>query len=586
MKGTQHPTRRRGRGPGRLFSLVLALVAAIGLTSTTALALPSHKDASLIRLPLPRLAAAPMDAVAAMQPSWNLGNTLDAIPDETSWGNPPATKALFDTIKAQGFRSVRIPVTWSGHQSATASYTIDATWMNRVKQVVDWALADGLHVVLNVHHDSWQWIATMPTDHDNVLARFKATWTQIAAKFRDSSQTLLFESNNEPQFNNTTDAQGNQYNNELNTAFHTLVRQSGGNNATRLLMLPTLHTNAGQDFLDILAAEMKSLNDPGLVATVHFYGWYPFSVNVAGGTRFDATAQKDMSDTFTRIRDTLTSKGIPVYLGEYGLLSYPDYNHPARVEPGEGLKYFEQFGYEARSAGVTTALWDAFNFLNRTTLQWRDPAIVNQIKSSWTTRSGTASADRIFLAKSSAVTARTLTLNPNGGTFRGLWQGNTMLAAGRDYTVSGNQLTLTATALTRLAGNRAYGVNATIEARFNRGLPWKIYVTTYDTPVLSNAIGNTSGVTIPAQFRGDQLATMEATYADGGNAGPTDWTPYQEFNEAFSPDYPGNALLLTSKFVNSLRDNAQATLVFHFWSGATVTYRVTKSASSVTGTVG
>ncbi|WP_330293261.1 cellulase family glycosylhydrolase [Streptomyces sp. NBC_00576] len=586
MKGTQHPTRRRSRGPGRLFGLVLALVAAIGLTSTTAFALPSHQDASLIRLPLPRLAAAPVDTVAAMQPSWNLGNTLDAIPDETSWGNPLTTKALFDTIKAQGFRSVRIPVTWSGHQSATAPYTIDATWMNRVKQVVDWALADGLYVVLNVHHDSWQWIATMPTDHDNVLARFKATWTQIAAKFRDSPQALLFESNNEPQFNNTTDAQGNQYNNELNTAFHTLVRQSGGNNATRLLMLPTLHTNAGQDFLDVLVSEMKSLNDPNLVATVHFYGWYPFSVNIAGGTQFDATAQKDMTDTFTRIRNTLTSKGIPVYLGEYGLLSYPDYNHPPRVEPGEGLKYFEQFGYEARAAGVTTALWDAFNFLNRTTLQWRDPAIVNQIKSSWTTRSGTASSDRIFLAKSSAITAKTLTLNPNGGTFLGLWQGNTMLAAGRDYTVSGNQLTLTATALTRLAGNRAYGVNATIEARFNRGLPWKIYVTTYDRPALSNATGNTSGVTVPTQFRGDQLATMEATYADGSNAGPTDWTPYQEFNEAFSPDYPGNALLLTSKFVNSLRDNAQATLVFHFWSGATVTYRVTKSGSTVTGTVG
>lgn len=386
-------------------------------------------------------------------------------------GQPLTTKALFDKIKAEGFRSVRIPVTWSGHQSATAPYTIDATWMNRVKQVVDWALADGLYVVLNVHHDSWQWIATMPTDHDNVLARFKATWTQIAGKFRDSPQSLLFESNNEPQFNNTTDAQGIQYNSELNTAFHTLVRQTGGNNATRLLMLPTLHTNAGQEFLDALVGEMQALNDPNLVATVHFYGWYPFSVNVAGGTRFDATAQKDMSDTFTRIRNTLTSKGIPVYLGEYGLLNYPDHNHPARVELGEGLKYFEQFGYEARTAGVTTALWDAFNFLNRTTFQWRDPAIINQIKSSWTTRSGTASSDRIFLAKSSAITAQTLTLNPNGGNFLGLWQGNTMLAPGRDYTVSGNQLTLTATALTRLAGNRAYGVNATIEAASTGACP-------------------------------------------------------------------------------------------------------------------
>src|SRR3954447_2241005 len=126
-----------------------------------------------------------------------------------------SVKESFDTIKSQGFRSVRIPVTWTDHQSSSAPYTIDATWMNRAKQVVDWALADGLYVVLNVQHDSWQWIATMPTDHDGVLARFKATWTQIAAKFKDSPRSLL-------------------YNNDLNTAFHSVVRQSGGNNATVL----------------------------------------------------------------------------------------------------------------------------------------------------------------------------------------------------------------------------------------------------------------------------------------------------------------------------------------------------------------
>ncbi|MFF7930586.1 cellulase family glycosylhydrolase [Streptomyces sp. NPDC007940] len=585
MKGTHHFTGRSRRGPGRLLGLLLALVTMIGVTSTAAFAAPAREGSLPIRLPLQ--AASPMDTVAAMQPSWNLGNTLDAIPDETSWGNPQATKALFDTIKAQGFRSVRIPVTWNGHQSASAPYTIDATWMNRVKQVVDWALADGLYVVLNVHHDSWQWISTMPTDHDGVLARFKATWTQIAAKFKDSPRSLLLESNNEPQFNNTTDAQGIQYNDELNNAFHTVVRQSGGTNATRLLVLPTLHTNSGQVLLDALSAQMKSLGDSNLVATVHYYGYYPFSVNVAGGTQFDATSQKDMSDHFARVRATFTSKGIPVYLGEYGLLAYPDSNHPSRIERGEALKYFEQFGHDARAAGVTTALWDpgTFAFLNRTTLQWSDPALFAAVKSSWTTRSGTASSDRIFLAKSGTITARTLTLNPNGLTLQGLWQGSTRLAQGRDYTVSGTQLTLTASALTRLAGNRAYGVNATIEARFSGGRPWQIYVTTYDRPQLSDANGSTSGLTVPTQYRGDQLATMEATYADGSNAGPVNWSPYQEFNVSFRPDYAGNGLLLTSDFLNSLRDNAQATLVFHFWSGATVTYRVTRNGGSVTGTV-
>jgi endoglucanase len=442
--------------------------------------------------------------VAEMQPSWNLGNTLDAIPDETSWGNPLVTKSLFDTLRSQGFHSVRIPVTWSGHQSATAPYTIDATFLARVKQVVDWAVSDGLYVDLNVHHDSWQWIADMPTQHDQVLDRFTGTWKQIAAEFRDEPSKVLFESVNEPTFNNATDAQKTQLLNELNTSFHSVVRQSGGRNASRLLMLPTLGCTPDQTLMNNLAAEMSSLNDRNLVATVHYYGYWPFSANIAGTTRFDATTQQDMTDAFARMRDTFVAKGIPVYLGEYGLLSYPDYTKPFdNVERGEALKYFEMLGYEARVSGVTTALWDAGSFVNRNSLRWRDPDMISLIKASWRTRSGTVSSDLVFVPKSGSIAAQTLTLNPNGTALQGVWQGNTRLAEGRDYTVAGNQLTLTADGLTRLTGNRAYGVDATIEARFSCGVPWQIKVITSGAPVLSNATGTTSSFTIPAQFRGE-----------------------------------------------------------------------------------
>ncbi|MFD1046231.1 X2-like carbohydrate binding domain-containing protein, partial [Kibdelosporangium lantanae] len=214
----------------------------------------------------------------------------------------------------------------------------------------------------------------------------------------------------------------------------------------------------------------------------------------------------------------------------------------------------------------------------------RDPGLFAQVKSSWTTRSGTASSDLVFVPKSGPVTARTLTLNPNGTTFLGLWQGNTPLARGRDYTVSGNQVTLTAAALTRLVGNRAYGVNATIQARFSCGVPWQVNVISDDTPVLSDANGSTSSYTVPTQFRGDVLATMEARYADGSNAGPANWTSYQQFNSAFTPGYADNTLGLTADFFNAVTDNAPVTLTFHFWSGATVTYHVTRSGTSVTGT--
>jgi endoglucanase len=524
-----------------------------------------------------------MTTVAAMQPGWNLGNTLDAIPDETSWGNPLVTKSLFDTVRAEGFRSVRIPVTWTGHQGAAPDYTVDPAFMSRVKQVVDWALADDLYVILNVHHDSWQWISSMPTDHDGVLNRFTRTWSQIAGTFKAEPDRLVLESVNEPQFTGTTDAQAAPLLDELNTSFHTVVRQSGGNNAGRYLLLPTLGDSPTQAGMDSLATTIQSLNDPHLIASVHYYGFWPFSVNIAGYTRFDSATQQDMATDFALMHSEFVAKGIPVVLGEYGLLSYPDYTQPETVEHGEALKYFEALGDQARVNGVTTELWDAGSFVNRTTLQQRDPALFAQIASSWATRSGTASSDDVFLPQSGQVTDRTLTLNPNGTTFRGLSQGRTWLAYGSDYTLAGDQITLRAPALRRLAGNRAYGVDSTLQAHFSQGVPWQINVVTYDAPVLSAATGTTGSFTIPTRFRGDLLATMEAKYADGSIAGPTNWTSYQGFNSSFSPDYTGGDIKLTTDFLNAITDGARVTLTFHFWSGTTSTYYVTRSGSSATG---
>jgi len=572
----------RKRGSSRLIPRLAALALAVALLPAAPAA--ARAGATDDHASSPTLASA-QSVVAAMQPSTNIGNTLDAIPDETSWGNPPITKALFDAYRAQGFRSVRIPVTWDSHSSTTAPYSIDPAFLARVKQVVDWALSDHLYVVINLHHDSWEWIANMTTDHDNVLARYTALWTQIATEFKNEPRALLFESVNEPQFNNATDAQTAQFMNELNTSFFNVVRHAGGCNATRLLVLPTLGDTPDQTLMDNLSAEMASLHDPNLVASVHYYSFWPFSVNIAGYTTFNAQTQQDLLDTFSRMYNTFIAKGIPVYLGEYGLLNYPDFNNPnANVEPGEALKYFELLGYEARINHVTTALWDAGNYLNRTTLQWRDPALIDQIKSSWTTRSGTAASGLLFVPKTGPITAQAVTLNLNGTELRGLWSGGWNLAKGRDYAVSGDQVTLTAAALTRLAGNRAYGVDATLQVQFSSGVPWQINVITNDVPVLSNAIGAAASFAIPTSFNGDVLATMEAKYDDGTAAGTASWTTYQQFTTDFAPDYPNSAITLTPAFFDSLTDGARVTLTFHFWSGALVTYYVTKTGTTVTGT--
>ncbi|WP_079085292.1 hypothetical protein [Streptomyces dysideae] len=102
--------------------------------------------------------------------------------------------------------------------------------------------------------------------------------------------------------------------------------------------------------------------------------------------------------------------------------------------------------------------------------------------------------------------------------------------------------------------------------------------------MLSNVSGNTNGLTIPTQFRGDMPATMEGKYDDGSsNAGPSAWTSYQQWDTAFSA-YTDDSIKLTSEFVNSLKDGSRVTLTFHFRSGATATYHVTRAGSTVNGT--
>ncbi|WP_284059877.1 glycoside hydrolase family 5 protein [Streptomyces sp. AS02] len=279
MKKRQAPQHRR-----RLRIAVgtpLTLIAAGGIAYGTvfgAFGDDAKPEASAATAAVPDSA---MAAVSAMQPGWNLGNTLDAIPDETSWGRPRTTKALLDSVRAQGFKSIRIPVTWSDHQGAAPNYTIDPAYLSRVSQVVDWAIDEGFYVVLDVHHDSWQWTSKMATEHDKVLARFNTTWTQPAAAFRNESAKLVFESINEPQLDNADNARKAELLNEPNTSFHKVVRASGGNNSKRLFMLPTEVCTPDQRLMGNLATTIKSLHDPRLIATVHYYGYFPFSVSMA-----------------------------------------------------------------------------------------------------------------------------------------------------------------------------------------------------------------------------------------------------------------------------------------------------------------
>lgn len=522
--------------------------------------------------------------VDAMQPGWNLGNTLDATgADETSWGNPKVTQELIKSIADQGYKSIRIPVTWDVHIGAAPNYTIEAAYLARVQQVVDWALKEKLYVMINLHHDSWLWISGMEKKHDEVLARYNAAWTQIAAKFKNYPDKLMFESVNEPRFTDggtTDEAKATQMLTELNKSFHSIVRSSGGKNAKRPLVLPSLESSPTQERMDVLYQTITGLKDPNLIATVHYYGFWPFSVNIAGYTKFDADTQKDITDTFDKVNATFTAKGIPVIVGEYGLLGFD--KNTGTIEQGEKLKFFEFLAYYLKEKRITSMLWDNGQHFGRTTYKWSDPQLFTMMKNSWSTRSATAESDLIYLKKGEGVKDVTVSLNLNGNKLTSLSTAGGKLKKGTDYILNGDKLTLKAAKLKNLTSSGKLGVNAVLTAGFNKGADWTFNIIVSSKPVLSSTQGTTASFKIPANFNGDILATMEAVYASGGNAGPQNWTSYKEFAYTFSPSYNTGEISLQENFFKEVNDG-EVILRFHFWSGEIVSYKITKSGTAVTG---
>lgn len=558
-------------------TLAPALAAGLALTAAAAPGAAAPPDHAAAPSPVER-------TVAAMQPGWNLGNSLDAVgEDETAWGNPAVTRELIEGVAGQGFNSIRIPVTWGQHQGGAPDYAIEPAFLDRVEEVVDWALDADLYVLLDVHHDSWMWINDAPDRPEEVTAQFRALWEQVAERFADHPETLLFESINEPQFAGVDEAGAYAALHELNVVFHEVVRGSGGNNTDRVLVLPTLHTNDEQPRMDALLESFAALDDPNLVATVHYYGYWPFSVNVAGGTRFDDVARAHMADAFARMHDNLVSRGIPVILGEYGLLGFD--RHTGTIEQGEKLKFFEELGYAARAAGVTTMLWDNGQHLDRTELTWQDPALFAHVATSWKTRSGTASTDQVFV-DADGVEPQALTLEPHGHRFTGLYRDGERLEPGADYRLEGDTLTLAAGLLAQLVpDDGTYGVRSVLEVRFSRGVPWRIEVISAGTPVLGDATGTTDDFAIPTTFRGDRLATMEARYVDdGSNAGPHPWTSFKEFDWTFAPDSDAEEIVLRPELFAEVDDRRPVRLTFHFWSGVTIDYTVVRDGTEVSGT--
>lgn len=323
--------------------------------------------------------------VSKIKVGWNLGNALDAtggsgVSSETSWGNVKTTKELITAVKKAGFNTVRIPVSWGKHIDSSGN--IDEAWLDRVQEVVDYAYDNNMYVILNVHHDN----STFPLDEKTeaaVTKKYKNLWKQIAARFKDYDEKLIFEGRNEP----STEGSPKQWTggtkeewgviNRMYKVFVDTVRESGGNNKTRFLMIAPY----GATNLSYQAMTALEIPDDRTIVEVHAYN--PYNLALDGNmsyTDFDEKAQNELDWVFDNINKAYTSKGIPVILDECG------YTNKGKQD--ERIKAYTYMITKAKSYGIPCVIWDnggtgtggeKLGFINRTTYEWYYPELVKAI---------------------------------------------------------------------------------------------------------------------------------------------------------------------------------------------------------------
>jgi Cellulase (glycosyl hydrolase family 5)/Secretion system C-terminal sorting domain len=274
----------------------------------------------------------PQDAAKGMTRGINVGNTMEP-PTEGAWGNPPLQEHAFDDYKNAGFTAVRIPITWDGHTSTTSPYAIDAAWLARVEQVVDWGLQRGLFITINAHHETW--IKNSFTAAN--VARFDSIWSQIAARFKSKSDSLMFEIINEPHPMTMANV------NALNAQVLKIIRRT---NPTRIVSFSgDMWSNSDE----LVTAAIPDTSDKYLIGYYHSYDPYPFGLIGTGryGSAADINATKAKFDQVTAWSKR---NNIPVLLGEFGVIDTADYN--------SRMCAYGTVVDQALSHGVPSFAWD------------------------------------------------------------------------------------------------------------------------------------------------------------------------------------------------------------------------------------
>lgn len=333
---------------------------------------------------------------------WNLGNTFDAtragkvtneMAIEWEWVGVKTTREMIQLLKDTGFGVLRIPVSWHNH--VDADFNISTPWLDRVQEVADWAIEAGLHVILNIHHDNEEEFFYPAEEHMATAEKYVGcVWTQLAERFRDYDQRLIFEALNEPRLkgtdlewvvktNDPRSVASIRCINRLNQLFVDTVRASGGNNAQRFLMVPGYAASVDGATNEYFALP-KDPTPNRLIVSVHAYTPYPFALEYPGTDTFTVTnigQTTEITRFMNKLYHTYVEQGVPVIIGEFGARDKGG-NLQSRVD------FASFYMASAAARGIPCVWWDnhgfvgngeLFGIMDRAKAQWAHPEIVDAL---------------------------------------------------------------------------------------------------------------------------------------------------------------------------------------------------------------
>lgn len=354
---------------------------------------------------------------------WNYGNTLEAnsggMPSETVWGNPAASQEMIDAVAEAGFKTVRIPVSYLGKIDDDNGYKVDEEWLDRIQQVVDYCRKDNLYVIINVHGDGYNtidggWLLCNGDNQEYIKEKYEALWKQIAEKFADYDEHLIFESMNEV-FDNVygKDPDRRYYSNinDYNQIFIDTVRSTGSNNTHRWVMVPGWNTDinfTAGDYGFRIPEDKDNTSDEGrIIISVHCYDPWDYCgsennntflwgekgeeiIEVNGAdTRSKATwgEEEHIQQQMQKLKTTFIDNGYPVVIGEFGCIDKTLANSGIPNQIAENRVYYDAFvAGTAAEYGITPVYWDngyngqyGFGLFDRRTFKQTQPEIIAAI---------------------------------------------------------------------------------------------------------------------------------------------------------------------------------------------------------------